>query len=98
MSYTQNELCSVWKKLTDGTEHDEFDELDIGALINSRDLANLWARSVTIGDLEQTLTFTASVGAVEPYKDLDPTSDSAIGSYARKRENKEAEWGRWEGV
>ncbi|HEY0309244.1 MAG TPA: hypothetical protein VGB94_13870 [Acidobacteriaceae bacterium] len=25
MSYTQDELSSIWKKLTDGTEHDEVD-------------------------------------------------------------------------
>jgi hypothetical protein len=97
MSYTQNELCSVWKKLTDGTEHDEFDALDVCALISSRNLETLWARIANVGDLEQTLTFTASIGAVEPYKDKDTDSDSTIGYYTRKRGNKEAEWGDWEG-
>ncbi len=98
MSYAQNELCSVWKKLTDGTEHDEFDALDVGALISSRNLAILWARIVTNTDVEQKLTFTASVGAVEPYKDFDLPDDSAIESFARERGNKEAEWGEWQRV
>ena len=98
MFYAQNELCSVWKKLTDGTEHDEFDALDVGALISSRNLEILLARIVNVGDLEQTLTFTASVGGVEPYNDFDPPDDSAIESYTRKRGNKQAEWGEWRRV
>jgi hypothetical protein len=96
MSYTQNELSSVWEKLTDGTEHDAYDALDVSALISSRSLSNLFARIETNEEVEQTLTFTASVGAVETYTDFDPPNDSTIGFYTRKRENKEAKWGLWE--
>lgn len=98
MSYAQNELSSVWKRLTDGTEHDAFDALDVAPLISGRNLAILWARIVTNTDVEQTLTFTVSVGAVEPYKDFDLPDDSTIESFTRKRGDKEAEWGEWERV
>ncbi len=94
MSYTQIELSSIWKKLTDGTERDAYDELDVSALVSSLNLTHLSARIVTNVDLEQTLAFSSSVGAVEPYDDYKD-SDNTCGSYTRKRRNKKAPWGMW---
>jgi hypothetical protein len=96
MPYTQNELSAIWKELTDGTERDAHDEIDVSALVSSRNLALLMARIVTSLDVEQALTLSASVGAVEPYRDEDKDRGNTIGSYVRRRGDKEATWGLWE--
>ena len=87
MSYTEDELSSIWQKITDGTG---YDALDIGALS---------AMKIET-DVEQTLMFPSSVVEVETYNDFDPPSDLPTDrttiSYARKRESKVAPWGLWE--
>jgi hypothetical protein len=93
--YTQEELNSIWQKLTDGTEHDKFDELDVSAMVESCDLALLKAGVVTNTDTEQVIAFSGSVGGIMPYTDFDPPSDTPTGTYARFRDNKEGLWTAW---
>jgi len=88
MSYTQDELSSIWKKLTDGTERDADDLLDVSELVNTF----LLARIVTDIDIDVKQTMTLSI--VAPY--ADGNSDSTTVSYTRQRRNKEAPWGAWE--
>jgi len=86
MSYTQQELSSIWEKLTDGTERDADDLLDVSELVNTFLMAGI----VTDTDVEQTLTLST----VTPYhKD---NSDSTTVSYTRrKHSNNEAMWREW---
>jgi hypothetical protein len=96
ISYSQGELSSIWQKLRGGTEHDVYDEIDVAELVSSQNLVLLMARTVTNLDVEQTLAISASVGAVESYRDKDKDCDSTIGSYSRISLNKEAPWGAWQ--
>lgn len=88
MSYTEDQLSSIWHNLKDGTGYEALD--GIGALTA--------IKSET--EVEQTLTFVSFKEKVEPYKDFDPPSDlpkdRTTVSYTRKRRNKEATWGAWE--
>jgi hypothetical protein len=88
MSYTEDELNSIWQKITAGAEHEAL--FDIGALPVMK----------IETDVEQTLRFLSSVAEVETYNDFDPPSDlprdHTTFSYTRKRESKEALWGLWE--
>jgi hypothetical protein len=78
--YTQDELSSIWKKLTDGTECGE------GSLEISR---NVCARKRIDIDVEQTLQFSS----VAPYGDY--RNDSTDVLYTRIRRDTETSWGDW---
>ena len=41
MSYTQEELTSIWQRLTDDPERDEFGELDVSEMVESFRLSML---------------------------------------------------------
>jgi hypothetical protein len=86
MSYTQDVLSSIWQKLTDGTERDADDLLDVSELVDMFLLAGI----VTDKDLEQTLMLSTVV----TYSDSN--SDPTTVSYTRIRLNKDAPWGKWE--
>lgn len=85
MSYRQDVVSSIWKKLTDGTERDPDDLLDVSEFVNTF----LQPKIVTNEDLEQTL----ELYRVAPYSN---SGDSTTASYARIRLNNEAAWGGWE--
>jgi hypothetical protein len=82
MSFTQDELSSIWNRLADGSECDEYGRLDVGEGVDAH-------IGPSIG-LEQTLTLSA----VAPYSDFN--SDGADVSYTRMRLSKEASFGIWE--
>jgi hypothetical protein len=82
ISCTQDELSSIWKKLTDGTGCDEHGRLDVGEGVDA-----YRARDT---DVEQTVTLSA----VAPYGDFN--SDGADVLYTRIRLGKDASWGMWE--
>jgi hypothetical protein len=94
MSYAQAELTSIWQKLTDDPERDEYGELDVSEMVQGFDL--LKARVLTDTDTEQAIVFARSVDEVGTYADSDPPSDESVGvSYARLRDSKEGQWGVW---
>jgi hypothetical protein len=84
ISCTQDELSSIWKKLTDGTECDAYGLLDVSDAVSAQ------TGLMPDIDVEQALTLST----VAPYSDSN--SDSTTVSYARIRPNKEALWGLWE--
>jgi predicted nucleic acid-binding protein len=88
MSYTEDELSSIWQKLTDMAGYDALDACALTAI------------KIADTDVEQTLEFDCSGLEVETYKDFDPPSDPpkirTTFSYTRKRLDKEAAWGQWE--
>jgi len=93
MSYTQEELTSIWQRLTDGhPERDEYGELDVSAMVESFNLSVLKARIVTSTDTEQAIVFGRSVEGSATY---GPSSNAILGDYARLRDNKEGQWGAW---
>jgi predicted nucleic acid-binding protein len=88
MSYTEDELNSIWQKRTDMTGYEALDACALTATIKNT-------------DVEQTLEFHCSGLVVETYKDFDPPSGPPSDppksfSYTRKRLDKEAAWGPWE--
>jgi hypothetical protein len=82
MPCTQDELSSIWKRLTDGTGCDEHGLLDV-----SESVSAFRARDT---DVQQTLTLSI----VAPYSDFN--NNGAPVSYTRIRLSKEASWGMWE--
>ena len=50
MSYTQEELNSIWQRLTDDPERDEFGELDVSEMVESLSLSMLKAKILTNTD------------------------------------------------
>jgi hypothetical protein len=82
MSYTQDELNSIWKKLTDGTECDAHGRLEVSEGVD--------AYIADDTDVEQAQTLSAAA----PYSDFN--SDGADVSYTRIRLSKEASCGIWE--
>jgi predicted nucleic acid-binding protein len=85
MSYTDNELSSIWQKLTDVTGFEAVDACVLSAV------------KVADTDVEQTLEFRRSGLVIETYRDFDPPSDPPkTFSYTRKRLDKEAAWGQRE--
>jgi hypothetical protein len=95
MSYTQEELDSIWQKLVDGPEPGEFEKLDVSAMVRSFGLSDLTAGVVTYTDTEQAMAFLGSVDKVGAYTDFDSQRDDTAGTYARLRDNKEGPWGEW---
>jgi hypothetical protein len=98
MSYTQEELNSIWQRLTDDPERDEFEETDVSEMVESFSLSMLKAKILTNTDTEQAIAFGRALGEVATYTDFDPPSDAATGDYARLRDNKEGQWGVWKNV
>ena len=86
MSCTQDELSSIWKKLTDGTECDAYGQLDVSETVS----AYIQTGLASDKDVEQTLTLST----VAHYSDSN--KDSTTVSYTRMRLNEEAPWGAWE--
>jgi hypothetical protein len=86
MFCTQDELSSIWKKLTGGTECHAYGLLDVNETVSAYIQTGL-APDI---DMEQTLTLST----VAPYSEFN--SDSTTVSYTRIRLNKEAPWGMWE--
>ena len=95
MSYTQEELNSIWQKLMDGPERGKFEKLDVSAMVKSFGLSDLTAGVVTHTDAEQAMAFLGSVDEVTSYTDFDSPGDDTTGTYARLRDNKERPWGEW---
>jgi predicted nucleic acid-binding protein len=84
MFYTEDELNSIWQKLTDMTGYEALDPCALTATTRNT-------------DVKQTLEFHCSGLASETYRDFDPPSDPPeTSSYTRKRLDKEAAWGQWE--
>jgi hypothetical protein len=98
MSYTQEELTSIWQRLTDHPERDEFGELDVSEMVESFSLSMLKSRILTNTDTEQAIAFSRALNEVATYTDSDPPSDAATGDYARLLDNKEGQWGVWKNI
>jgi hypothetical protein len=62
MSYTQEELTSIWQELMDDPGRDEFQELDVSGIVQSFSIDKLKASVLTNTDTEQAiLMFIAGV-------------------------------------
>jgi hypothetical protein len=75
---------SIWEELTDGTECDPHDSVDVSEFVDYFLLAAI----LTNEDLEQAL----ELRTVETYSN---SSESTSVSYKRERLNSEAPWGGW---
>jgi hypothetical protein len=94
MSYTQEELDSIWQKLMNDPECDEYGGLDVSDMVKGFDL--LKAKVSTNTDTEQAIVFARSVDEATTYTDFDPPSDESVGvSFTRLRGDKEEPWGEW---
>jgi hypothetical protein len=82
MSYTQDELCSIWERLKAGTERDKYFQLDLDDGVSASIRFEI--------DLEQVL----SLHSVAPYSD---SSDGGADTHKyRTRASETAAWGKWE--
>ena len=96
MPYTQEELNSIWQKLMNDPERDEYGELDVSEKVESFGL--LKARVLTNTDTEQAIAFGRSLDDVTEFDSLGDDiadADEITGTYARLLDNKEGPWGEW---
>ena len=97
MPYTQEELNSIWQKLSDDPARDGFGWLDVGEMVKSFSLMTLGARVSTNKDTEQAIALGGAIDAITEFDLLsdEDSANDARGVYARRRDNKEGPWGEW---
>ena len=89
MSYTQEELNSIWQQLTDHPERNEFGELDVSEMVGK--LLPIDAEGENFDTRQDKKRRRASRSRFTRF----PPDDAATGDYARLRDNKERQWGVW---
>jgi hypothetical protein len=80
--FTQDRLSSIWKRLADGSECDDYDRIDVGDGIDAWIAPHM--------DLEQTLGLSK-----QPSTYSDSSDDNGYAFYTRTQLAKGTLWGLW---